>query len=190
MKNKKTLIILIIIIIILGIIGYYIYYKINQSKQQQEIIEYVPEEEITTSQLRKAIVSLYFNQKDTNQLVPEARAIDVKELTKDPYNTLVKLLIEGPKNDKLEKLIPEGTKINKIEIEKGILKLDLSQEFIDNHKEGIEAESRTIYSIVNTLSSLNEVEAVQILINGKEDVSFKDSQVSLKDPFVKKDIST
>lgn len=190
MKNKKILIILIIIIIILGIIGYYIYTTIHKNKKQEEIIEFVPEEEITTSQLRTTMVSLYFNQKDTNTLVPEPRNIDVKELTKDPYNTLIKLLIQGPKNDKLEKLIPDGTKINKIELKKGILQIDLSKEFIDNHKEGIEAESRTIYSIVNTVSCLNEVEAVKIIIDGKEDACFKDNKLNLKDPFVREDTPT
>lgn len=190
MKNKKILIILTIIIIILGGVGYCIYEKISKNKYQEEIIEYVPEEEITASQLRKTIVSLYFNQKDTNTLVPEPRSIDVKQLTKDPYNTLMQLLIKGPQNEKLEKLIPEGTKVNKIELKDGILQIDLSKEFIDNHKEGVEAQSRTIYSIVNTVSCLNEVEAVKIIIDGKEDACFKDSKLNLKEPFIKQDTPT
>ncbi len=153
-------------------------------------MEYTPEEEIDVAGLRQTVVSLYFNQKDTNTLIPEARRVDVKDLTKNPYEMLTKLLIDGPKNEGLEKVIPEGTKINKIELKNGTIYLDLSSEFIQNHKEGAEAESRTIYSIVNTLVQLNEVEAVKILIDGNEDASFKDNAISLKDAFVKHETDT
>ena len=131
------------------------------------------------------MVSLYFNQKDTNTLIPEARRVDVKELTKDPYITLIRLLIDGPKNEGLEQVIPEGTKINKIELKNGTIYLDLSNEFIENHKGGAEAESRTVYAIVNTLVQLNEVEAVKIVIDGNAEANFKDNAISLKDAFVK-----
>ncbi len=187
MKNKKLLIILIFIIIILAVIGLFIIKKIQQNNQIEEITEYIPEEEISIEGLRQTIVSLYFNQKDTNMLIPEARSIDVKELVKNPYNVLVNLLIEGPKSEKLEKVIPDGTKVNKIEIKDEIIYLDLSKEFIENHKGGAEAESRTVYSIVNTLTQLNEVEAVKILIDGKEDAAFKDNLISFKNPFVKQE---
>lgn len=69
-------------------------------------MEYTPEEEIDVAGLRQTVVSLYFNQKDTNTLIPEARRVDVKDLTKNPYEMLTKLLIDGPKNEGLEKVIP------------------------------------------------------------------------------------
>lgn len=189
MKNKKVLIIL-IVIIILVVAGFLIYQKIQENKQENQITEYIPEEEITVSGMRQTLVSLYFGEKDTNKLIPEARSIDVKELTKDPYNTLMKLLLEGPKNEKLEAVIPEGTKVNKIELKDNTIHLDLSKEFIENHKGGAEAESRTVYSIVNTLTGLNEVEAVKILIDGKEDACFKDNLLNLKDAFVQQNEAT
>lgn len=187
MKNKKILIVLIIVIIILGLIGWFVYQKVQENKKENQITEYIPEEEIDVAGLRQTVVSLYFNQKDTNTLIPEARRVDVKELTKDPYNTLMKLLLEGPKNEGLEKVIPDGTKINKIELKNGTIYLDLSKEFVENHKGGAEAESRTVYSIVNTLTGLNEVEAVKILIDGKEDACFKDNLINFKDAFVKQE---
>ena len=133
------------------------------------------------------MISLYFTNKDTNTLVPEARNIDVKELTKEPYKTLMNPLIEGPKNEKLERTIPDETKINKIELKENILWIDLSKEFIENQKAGVEVESRTIYSIVNTMTQLNEVEAVKFVIDGKEDCAFSDNAISLKDTFVPKE---
>lgn len=133
---------------------------------------------------------MYFTSKDTNTLVPEARNIDVKELTKEPYQVLMNLLIEGPKNEKLETTIPEGTKINKIERKENVLWIDLSKEFIENQKNDAKAQSQSVYSIVNTMTQLNEIEAVKIIINGEENNSFPNNGISLKDAFVPKEETT
>ena len=66
-------------------------------------------------------------------------------------------LIEGPNNAELSKTIPEGTKINKIELKGDTLYIDLSKEFIENHEGGEEKENATIYSIVNTMTNLTEI---------------------------------
>ena len=63
--------------------------------------------------------------------------------------------------------------------------IDLSKEFIDNHEGGEEAENLTIYSIVNTLTELNEVASVKILINGREDQSFNDNKINFRNAFVR-----
>lgn len=186
MKSKKIIIVCVIIIILI-IVGYVIYKQIMQKQMEKEINEYIPQEEITDEQLRQTIISLYFNNKDTNTLMPEARTIDVKQLIKDPYTTLINLLIEGPKNEKLEKTIPEGTKVNKIELKNSIIYIDLSTQFIENHEGGSKKESITVYSIVNTLTQLNEVEGVKILIDGEENKSFKDDNIKFREIFVKKD---
>lgn len=155
-----------------------------------EMTEYTPEAEITAEQLRQTMIALYFRNKDTGTLVPEARSIDVKELTKEPYQTLLNLLLEGPKDEKLEPTIPEGTKVNKVELKGNVLWIDFSKEFIDNHKNGAEAESHTVYSIVNTMTQLNEVSFVKIVVDGKEDSAFSDNALSLKDVFVPKEETT
>ena len=126
--NKKVLI-AIIFIIIIGV-GGWLFWN-NRNKGAEVISEINPEEEISDQQLRQTIVSLYFQNKDTNVLAPEGRLIDVKLLLNDPYNTILQLLIEGPKNEQLEGVIPEGTRINNIELKKDILYIDLSKEFID-----------------------------------------------------------
>ena len=53
--------------------------------------------------MRQTIVSLYFPSKETKELVPEARLVDIKEIINDPCDKLVNLLIEGPKSEKEEK---------------------------------------------------------------------------------------
>ena len=180
--NKKTIILIIIILILLGIgVWYFLNYKKNNKIKENEII---PEEEISEEQMRQTIVSLYFYNENTKSLVSEGRLIDAKELIKEPYKELMQLLVNGPQNNNLNKTIPDGTKINKAELKGDVLYLDLSKEFIENHVGGEEQESITIYSIVNTVTKLTEVNAVKILIDGEENKAFKDNKIKFDDPFV------
>ena len=154
---------------------------------EEEMIEYIPAEEITQEQARNTIISEYYKNKETGELMPEARLIDVKLLANNPYEEILKILIEGPKSDKLEKVIPEGTVLLGVELRKDTVYINFSNQFIENQKEGAEEEAKTIYSIVNTLTELNEVEKVRILINGEEDKCFKDNAMNFKESFVRID---
>ena len=158
--DLKRVIIVIISIIIIAIIIFGVYFFIKEKNiQKEEITEYTPEEEISDNQMRQTMISLYF--KSDNVLIPEARLIDVKELINNPYEKVLNMLIEGPKNEKLEKTIPEGTKINKIEKEGENLIIDFSKEFILNHKDGEEEEKMTIKSIVKTVTELTEINGIK-----------------------------
>ncbi len=180
---KKIILLIIVILCILGIVFYFL-----QNKQKKENYEeYEPQEEISEEQERQTLVSLYFINKTTRQVEPEARLIDVKELVSNPYETLIKMLIEGPKNENHEKAIPEGTKLLGSILEQDVLKLDFSNEFIDNHKGGKEEEEKTIESIVNTLTELTEVNSIKILINGEENQKFKDGAVDFNINFIRND---
>ena len=190
MKNKKLLICItvaiIIILIILGVIFF-----VNRSKSKENInnqlIEYTPQEEFSDDEIRKTIICLYFKNIETNSLIAEAKCIDVKALTKDPYNYLINLLIAGPESEKLESAIPEGTKVNSCTLKGNTVYVDLSKEFVDNAPSGVEEESMVVYSIVNTLTELNEVSYVRFLINGEDNKSFKDGKITFKEVFTKND---
>ena len=180
--NKKIILLIIIGVILVGLgIWHFFFYNLGEQTSVNEII---PEEEISEEQMRQTIVSLYFYNEDSQSLMPEGRLIDVKELVEEPYKTLMELLIEGPQNSSLSKTIPDGTKINKIELKGDTLYIDLSKEFIENHSGGETKESATIYSIVNTMTNLTEVNAVKILIDGEENKAFKDNLIKFDDPFV------
>ena len=183
MKNNRILIIAIIFLFFLiGIFGYFCF-----KNSKQEVSEILPEEEISDEQYRKTMVSLYYENRNTQKLMPEVQLIDVKLLINEPYVTLLNLLMEQPKNENLQCVIPEGTKINKVELNSDILFVDFSKEFIENHIGGIEEEKNTIYSIVNTLTELTEVNGVKILIDNEENKSFNDNNINFNDVFLKID---
>lgn len=177
--NRKTLIIIIVLVIAIAITGILLWS--NRSKNTEEnVIQ--PQEEITDEQMRTALVTLYYMNKETKELTPEGKMIDVKKLLTDPYETLINLLIEQPKNEKLQSAIPNGTKVLGAELKGDVVYLDLSNEFIENNS----VEEKTIINaIVNTLTELNEVNGVKILINGQENKEFKGGKFNFKDTFAR-----
>ena len=181
--NRKVFL-TIMAILIIGIVGVTIYLLTNKNNDVSQN-EIQPQEEVGNDTMRQTIATLYYQNKETKELMPEGRMIDSKTLLTDPYATLITLLIEGPKNEKLQTVIPEGTRVLKAELKGDIVYLDLSKEFIDNHKGGQEAENMTIYAIVNTLTQLNEVSSVKILINGRENQAFKDNKINFKNAFIR-----
>ncbi len=176
MKNKKIGIIFISILLIILIGGFFAIQFVKNKKSEKENAiteEYTPQEEIAEEQVRQTIVSLYFPSKENNELNPEARLIDIKEIINQPYEKLINLLIEGPKNEKNKKIIPENTKLNKCYLENDCVTLDFSNEFLNCSKEEKD-KGNLINSIVNTLTELTEVNKVRFLIDGNENEEFNE----------------
>lgn len=191
--NKK---IKLIILIILGIAVLFVSAKIIKPKEesgnennQENLVgnrilnEYTPLEEITEEQNRQTTITLYFRNKTTGELVTETKRIDSKNLLNEPYKYLVELLIAGSENEDIESCIPKETVVISASLKGNIVELNLSKEFIENHEGTLEKEKMTIDSIVKTLTELNEVEYVKILIDGEENAEFKDKQINFKDKF-------
>lgn len=183
MKIKKILMFIGIIlgIIFVVILGWLV--SVNKNAEENIINEITPAEEISNSQLRQTIITLYFMDKEKGELEPEARQIDVKLLLENPYELLINMLIEGPKNESLIGIIPQDTKINKIEIKNGIAYIDFNDYFINEQNLGEKQEKIIINSILKTLIELKEVNGIKILINGAEDSSFPDGAVNFNEVF-------
>lgn len=177
MKNKKIILLFVILLIIIFVVGFFSIKFVKNKKENEIQNEYVPEEEISDEQLRETIVSLYFPDKETNILKPEARLVNVKELMQSPYNVLIELLISGPKNDKLNSIIPENTKLLNSSLEGECLTLDFSEELLNYDKENEKTKDNLINSIVNTVTELNEINKVKILISGQTNEEFKDEYI-------------
>jgi spore germination protein GerM len=75
-------------------------------------------------------------------------------------------LLKGPKTDDLSRIIPEGTALRGITLEYGVAYADFSEELLQADV-GSEAEAVLVDSIVKTLTQLEEVDSVQILVEGE-----------------------
>ena len=167
MSNKKIMMYLIIIFLILfiSIIGVLI---TKNNKKNNSIEEYTPLEEITEEQLRKTNITLYFYDPITEDLATEIRQIDSKDLLQNPEKILVEALINGPQiNKDLINLFPENINLLDSKIEKGILYLNFSDNIFDDDNLSEEKNILLKESIIKTLSQLNEINEIKILINGQ-----------------------
>ena len=163
MKNK--IVIVVFIIIFIGALAFLV---LNGSKNVQvetEVEEFIPGEEISDEQVRNTVVTLYFKDINSEELMPEARNIDVKKLMDDPYSVIINMLIEGPLNENYEACIPEGTKLNKCYLEDDVLVINFDNGFLkieDNNKKD---QEKALDSILDTISLLREVNGIKILID-------------------------
>lgn len=176
--------VVILIILMITMISAFVYLVVVNTGENNN--EYVPEEEISDTDLRNTILTLYFENNENGEIQTEARMVDSKDLLNDPYSYLINLLIDGPKNAGLRKNIPEGTKLNGCILLGECLTIDLSKEFILNSKGDSLQKSNIIYTIVNTVTELKEVSRVKILIDGVESNGFEDVGISFKEEFVRK----
>ena len=161
---KRLLIGFVIIVVVGFIIGLFVYLNNSNNEENNNIKdsivfeEYTPQEEISDAQIRQTMISLYF--KDDKGLIPEVRYVDVKILINNPYEEVLKMLIEGPKTENLKRIIPKETKINKIEKIGDKLIIELSKEFVLNQNE--EEKKIAIKSIENTLTQFIEINEVTV----------------------------
>lgn len=157
------------------------------NKNEEILDEYIPEVEISDKELRKTVVTLYFENEDENKVASETRIIDSKELLREPYKTLVGMLLKGPKSSSLKPIIPEDTKILDTSLNGSCVTINLSKEFVENSPQDVNRKCDMIYTIVNTLTELKEVESVKFLIDGEENDGFQEKSISLKNEYVRRD---
>ena len=181
-KRFKMFFAITLIVLILACASFYIFKQLSSNNAIIE--EYVPEQEISDEQVRRTIVKLYFKEINSNSLKCENRSIDSKELLSNPYLTLINLLIEGPTEDGVENIIPAGTAFNSASLSGNTVVVDLSGAFVSSVSD-VTVASNMVYSIVNTLTELIEVNTVKFLIDGSE-ATFANCDFPLTDPFARK----
>lgn len=136
--------------------------------------------DITATSQNDVYVNLYFSDKEALYFVKERRQINVPT-GESVEKMIVSELIKGPKKDNSMKTVPQETKIRSVETKDRVCFVNLSNEFITKQTGGSAMEYMTIYSIVNSLTELANIDKVQFLIEGEK----KETMIhfSLTEPF-------
>lgn len=124
-------------------------------------------------------IKLYFSNKEGDALLEDIADINYSG-TESIESQILQRLIDGPTTQGMYPSIPKGTKVLSITKADGICTVDFNEKLLDklpNVKEEI-----AIYSIVNTLVELPDVNKVSFTINGIEQKKFMES-VDLDQPF-------
>lgn len=135
-------------------------------KEEIKQLENVPENiEYVESQVEEQTVFLL------NQDNLLGRTQVVASETADPLSkvkeALLTLIQEGPNESRVpngfKAIIPSDTKINSIDLQDGILKVDFSKELLDVNEE---MEEKVVEAIVYTATSIKEVKSIIIFVDG------------------------
>ncbi len=125
----------------------------------------------------KVPIHLYFSNAEGTKLKLEVRYIpltDAKKSVNHLAGVIVKELIKGPEDPNLKATIPKDTVLRStVKLNKGVATVDLTRDFVDKHPGGATAEKLTIFSLVNSLTELKDIEKVRFLIGGKQTANFK-----------------
>ncbi len=125
-----------------------------------------------TTQVKEEIkVKLYFPNMNELNLGTELRTVEVQN-SLSPEKTVINELMNGPEDKSLSASIPKDTKLLDIETKDGVCSVNFSSEFIKNAGSSSLETTLILYSIVNSLCELDNVESVQILINGESGAEF------------------
>lgn len=128
-----------------------------------------PGEQINT--IQTASITLYFSNPKGTALIPE-----VQEVHYSSNISLEKLVMErllhGPEGKGKQAAIPEGTKLVSVSVLDGVGFVNLSEGFLTQNYEI--TEPVVIYSIVNSLAELPNINKVQIAVNGDSTITYRE----------------
>ncbi|HZK44206.1 MAG TPA: GerMN domain-containing protein [Syntrophomonadaceae bacterium] len=128
-------------------------------------------------------ITLYFSDDQAEYLIPEKRVIDLEANAGDEklITSIIEELIMGPSNEDLFLTIPENTKVISVEISDEIAIVDFSKEIKTEHWGGSTGENMTLTSLVNTVTELDKIKKVMILIEGEKQDSLA-GHISIEEP--------
>lgn len=115
-------------------------------------------------------VVLYFGDDQAEYLLPEKRNLIIEEDASDELlaSRVVNELIAGPESKDLRPTIPAESKLLSLKISEGIASVNFSEEIRSKHPGGSAGETMTMYSLINTLTEIDSIDKVQLLIAGKK----------------------
>lgn len=128
-------------------------------------------------------VQVYFVDSDMLRLIPT----DVYTTEKNPQKAaeiVVQELIQGrDDNHKIRRLIPNIKNAMTVRVKGKIAYVDLSPEMVEKCQDGRDLECLTVYQIVNSLTSIEEIVNVRFTIGGQIQRDFK-GHIDMRETFI------
>jgi len=150
-------------VLIIGILLGYILGWFFQDAQDE--VGQVPE--FTEEAKVEREVTLYFAEPQGRYLARETTIISGCEDDRDCVRALLEQLIKGPQGDNV-RVLPETTRIEGIELENDLVRINFSRHLVDHHPGGSMTELLAIYSLINSLSeSFPYLRQMQIVVEGE-----------------------
>lgn len=131
-----------------------------------------------TSETREIV--LYFPRRDSESLYKEKRTVKVTD--QQPVEQyIINELISGPQDDMLNPSLGKDTTLLSVDTYEDICFVNFKSNFIEKNSGNGDKEKMAVYSIVNTLTELENIKRVQFLVDGKKAEQF--GSMNIKNPF-------
>ena len=120
-------------------------------------------------------LKLYFANETGDKLVPVYRSV-VYNSNISMERLAVEQIIKGPKTDICYPTISKDTKINSVNVKDGVCYVDFDSSFL-SEPYNVSAEV-AIYSLVNSIVELTDVNKVAFSVNGEASFTFMDFSIT------------
>lgn len=118
----------------------------------------------------KTNIQLYFTDAQGMELYAESREVYIDSRSSKEKIVLNQLL-QGPKSDELRKVLPEGLTILSVVTRNGVCYLNMDDTFLTGTINVV--DTIPVYAIVNSLTAIDGVNEVKILINGEAGKAYR-----------------
>ena len=119
----------------------------------------------------KIQITLYFADETGEKLVEEDREV-VHSMNTSLEKLVVEELLKGPEMEGNYPTLPSDVKLLNVSVSENVCYVNFDSNFLNNSLEV--KELIPIYSIVNSLCAISNVNKVQLTVNGSSDVMFRD----------------
>ncbi len=125
--------------------------------------------DFNTAGKQELTLTLYYADSQAMFVVPEKRTVFVEAGMEESalYQMVLEELIKGPRTENLYRTIPPEVRIEYLEVEGNLVKVDFSEEMHSKHWRGAAGEAMTVASIANTLTEFEAVERIMPTVNGE-----------------------
>lgn len=118
-------------------------------------------------------VKLYFVDASMQRLIPSDFTVKTKNTDKAAKAVIAELVKGRSGNDKIIQLIPNVKNGLTVKVKSSTAYVNMSEEFVRLHSDAKPHELLTIYSIVNSLTSIKGIVNVKFTVNNKIQKDFK-----------------
>ncbi|MDO5382028.1 MAG: GerMN domain-containing protein [Eubacteriales bacterium] len=119
------------------------------------------------------IVNIYYSNKSGDALIKNREYVAYSK-NMPIEKVVIQKILDGPNESGLYRTLPSGTKLMSVSVIDRVCYVNLSEEFVTglvNVKTTVE-----LYSVVNTLCTLDGIDGVKILINGDASRNLRESE--------------
>lgn len=129
-------------------------------------------------------MKFYYYDLQKNELVPVQQSFSLSGSPEKAVKMVIEHLSLPPENSELVSLIPSYVKIKSVQIQNDQCDLVFDTTILSEQVNTVSKEAAAVYSIVNTLTELPNIQKVKMVIDGKKDPFFN-RYISIEDPLVR-----